>query len=119
MDRLTEIFHGEYIADIYEEETNESNYLRLSEERVNKIVQRLGEIEDLMEKGLLLRLPCEIGTSVWQIIKNSGGGRIPDWYELYETDFCPDMMVDGRFGNTVFLTQVEAEQRIKELENNK
>jgi hypothetical protein len=96
------------------------------------ITEKLAEYEDLEEQGLLLRLPCKVGDTVWiitqvfngintvwaignRIIDHVGGNRLNPVYmvskEPYELRFHP-----SQFGKTVFLTEEEAEARLKELE---
>ena len=100
------------------------SYSNYSTERIN---ERLAEYEDLEEQGLLLRLPCKVGDTVYVLYKNivtekqvydvqyRGGITYQNgqrWYvnieglAYYEMDF----------GKTVFLTQDEAEQKLKEKE---
>ena len=88
--------------------------------------EKLADYEDLEEQGLLLRLPCPIGTTVYNTT----------WWD----DVTEKVKVDGKifcrtvrkhkvskstfslldvkdFGKTVFLTQEEAEQKLKEKES--
>ena len=91
-----------------------------------RIIERLAEYEDLEKQGLLLRLPCPIGTTVYNTT----------WWD----DVTEKVKVDGKifcrtvrkhkvskstfslldvkdFGKTVFLTKAEAEQKLKEMES--
>ena len=77
-------------------------------------VDKLGELEDAEEQGLLLRLPCKEGTTVWGLIRFSGGGRVPSWYELCEYNFTLPMLKE--IGKTVFLTREDAELALAEKE---
>ena len=91
------------------------------------LLEALGKYEDADEQGLLLRLPCKVGDTVYVLCKNivtekqvydvqyRGGityQKGQRWYvniggvAYYEMDF----------GKTVFLTQEEAEQKLKEKE---
>ena len=104
------------------------------------IVQKLGEYEDLEEQGLLLRLPCKVGDTVYCIYeryaKCSEYGQVFEEYscqgcECLECDSHKELYVQSqkvygldwivsnlkRFGKTVFLTQAEAEQKLKEMES--
>lgn len=88
--------------------------------------EKLADYEDAEEQGLLLRLPCPIGTTVYNTT----------WWD----DVTEKVKVDGKifyrtvrkhkvskstfslldvkdFGKTVFLTQAEAEQKLKEIES--
>ena len=77
-----------------------------------KIIERLAEYEDLEEKGLLLRLPCKVGDTVYHVVQ----GRI---IEVSNVDlfFLLLSVAENRFNNSVFLTQEEAEQKLKEMES--
>lgn len=95
---------------------------QLQETRESKIVlNRLAELEDKIEDGTLIELPCKVGDIVYQF---DNGGEI---YELmilhiniykgkpyYETDAID---FDNRaIGESIFLTKAEAEARLKELQ---
>ncbi|MDE7342263.1 MAG: hypothetical protein K2N80_17170 [Lachnospiraceae bacterium] len=67
---------------------------------------------DLEEQGKLLELPCAVGDTVWCVHIYSGGGRVPNWGEIYETKFSVGMYED--FEKTVFLTEEAAEAALKE-----
>lgn len=94
---------------------------QLQETRESKIVlNRLAELEDKIEDGTLIELPCKVGDIVYQF---DNGGEI---YELmilhiniykgkpyYETDAID---FDNRaIGESIFLTKAEAEARLKEF----
>lgn len=136
------------------------------------MVQKLGEYEDLEEQGLLLRLPCKVGDTVYATCtceavdtvldgtlhgSNGGFGTATGYYCPYElNDKCPHTDADDcdecknieavfedtidyiniteyeviiglrntnlcvtidEIGKTVFLTQAEAEQKLKEMES--
>ena len=96
------------------------------------------EYENLEEQGLLLRLPCKVGGTVYCIYerytKCSENEQEFDEYscqgcECLECDSHKELYVQSqkaysldwivsnlkRFGKTVFLTQEEAEQKLKEM----
>ena len=68
MERLTKISAvGEYLPRkslnlIHKSDSSESN--------LTEILEKLGKYEDAEEKGLLLRLPCEVGDTVYLIDKD-------------------------------------------------
>lgn len=72
-------------------------------------IAKLAAYESAEEQGLLLRLPCKVGDTVY-LIKNDGKivARVAD------------MMFIGvlweEFGKTVFLTRTEAEAKLAEME---
>ena len=92
---------------------------------------KLKDIEDLDEQGLLLRLPCKIGSTLYQPIYSSINeykvtGLCFDihhnkWmYEvIYEVGFeWHKTVCDINYiGKTVFLTKLEAEKKLKEMES--
>ena len=102
--------------------------------------EKLAEYEDLEEQGLLLRLPCKVEETVYCIYerytKCSEYGQVLEEYscqgcECLECDSHKELYVQSqkaysldwivsnlkRFGKIVFLTQEEAEQKLKEMES--
>ena len=92
--------------------------------------ETLKKYEDLEEQGLLLMLPCKVGDTVYAIGFNNNK---PIIYEsvvlrilITEKEIVFNVKVDefeinsqlkqSMFGKTVFLTQAEAEQKLKEME---
>ena len=91
-----------------------------------RIIERLAEYEDLEEQGLLLQLPCPIGTTVYNTtwwddvqekVKVDGKTfyRTVPKHKVSKSTFSVMDIYD--FGKTVFLTQAEAEQELKEMES--
>ena len=76
------------------------------------VLGKLAEYEDLEEQGLLLKLPCKVGSTVYHIANK----RILE-VENVDVFFLCLCVAECRFGNTVFLTQAEAEQKLKEMES--
>ena len=90
-----------------------------------KVYFKLKEYEDLEEQGLLLRLPCKIGTKVYNItwwddvqkkvvVKGKTYYRTIHKHKVSKSTFGYTDIDD--FGKTVFLTKSEAEQKLKEME---
>lgn len=93
--------------------------------------ERLKEYEDLEEQGLLLRLPCKMGSTLYQPIDN----QINEYYIIglrfditrnkfmYEVTYNIGLdwyntTCDFEYINdVVFLTKEEAEQKLKEMES--
>jgi len=92
--------------------------------------ERLKEYEDAEEQGLLLHLPCEIGTRVWIVGKRFSHretvhvgydhmGEIVEKRDVYRSHVS-----EGKFklenikdvGKTIFLTREEAEAKMAEWE---
>ena len=100
-------------------------------------VEQYKDYKDAEEKGLLLRLPCKVGDTVYQISENfiepctietislgnyvDRNGNYCNIAEIYyDRDDCPYVSTAIYFtdiGETVFLTQAEAEQKLKEMKN--
>lgn len=104
---------------------------------MKKMIRKLAAYEDLEEQGLLVRLPCKVGDTVWD---NDFG--YPELYEIkaFSYGYCdsyvdPDIedeiifyyenyngSITGAFpmseiGKTVFLTREEAEKKLEEMKN--
>ena len=104
---------------------------------VGKAIEKLADYEDAEEQGLLVRLPCKVGDTVWD---NDFG--YPKSYEIkaFSYGYCdnyvePDIDIEdqiifyyenysgsiaGAFpmseiGKTVFLTREEAEKKLEEM----
>ena len=71
--------------------------------------ETLKKYEDLEEQGLLLRLPCKVGDSIYSVIE--------DGLTIIELKFSLDFYVRRKndIGKTVFLTKSESEAKLKEL----
>ena len=90
----------------------------------NLLLEKLGDYEDLEEQGLLLRLPCKIGDTVYSIandgkiypVKATREVRIVNGVLHIICESCrySDLVSYDDIGKTVFLTQGEAEQKLKE-----
>ena len=91
-----------------------------------RIIERLAEYEDLEEQGLLLRLPCPIGTTVYNTtwwddvtekvdVDGKTFYRTVHKHKVSKSTFSLLDIYD--FGKTVFLTKAEAEQKLKEMES--
>ena len=69
------------------------------------------------EQGLLLRLPCKVGDIVYKII-NQRDNYDDTVYQIVSSTIFELSMID-KIGKTVFLTQAEADQKLKEMESEK
>lgn len=88
---------------------------------------KLKDYENLEEQGLLLRLPVPIGTTVYKFEPLAKGTKryIKTTITRYEvfSDSIWFTFANGLgrniedFGKYVFLTQAEAEQKLKEMES--
>ena len=89
---------------------------------MRKSFQKLKEYEDLEDQGLLLRLPTEAYFIKDNIVRKG-------WVQELVYSPCRKLLLDIRYddnsldsyrgylGNTVFLTQAEAEQKLNEMES--
>lgn len=93
-------------------------------------VKRLGELEDKIEAGTLVELPCKVGDVVYEVFKNhktpfiqqtkiekiiitNKGLRLKlERNSVYETSIAS-------LGKTLFLTKAEAEKKLEEVQNDK
>ena len=91
-------------------------------EIMTSVCEKLGKYEDLEEQGLLLRLPTEAYFIKDNIVRKG-------WVQELVYSLCSKLLLDIRYddnsldsyrgylGNDVFLTQAEAEQKLKEMES--
>ncbi|MEG0021083.1 MAG: hypothetical protein RR728_11080, partial [Oscillospiraceae bacterium] len=94
-------------------------------------LSKLQEYEDAEEQGLLVRLPCKVGDTVYEANKR---GFIST-YKIISVHFsnCSTLigwtLIDGEYSNlngfellalgkTVFLTKADAEKALAESEDN-
>ena len=82
---------------------------------IQKAFEKLAEYEELEEQGLLLRLPCKVGDIVYKII-NQRDNYDDTVYQIVSATIFELSMID-KIGKTVFLTKVEAEQKLKKMES--
>lgn len=88
---------------------------------VAELLEELKSYKDLEEQGLLVRLPCSIGTTVWDIcgmdirenvvsgLEYDKGGK---WFLWANEDECL-----GGLNVLVFLNREEAENKLEKLKN--
>ena len=102
---------------------------------IGDILGKLADYEDLDEQGLLLRLPCKVGSPLYRVYKKptkcTAYGEYKDDYACqgcekecdssyvwdiykYKADIKTIVSLSDEIGKTVFLTQAEAEQKLKE-----
>ena len=86
---------------------------------------RLAELEDKIENGTLVELPCKVGDTVYIVYLTT----MREWEVESVEIFYDDILFRlghkcttdynsfwlGEFGDTVFLTKAEAEKRLEEL----
>ena len=95
-------------------------------EIMTSVCEKLGKYEDLEEQGRLVKLPCKIGTKVYDItwwdnvqekvvVKGKTYHRTVYKHKVTKLPFTYSDMDD--LGKTIFLTKAEAEQKLKEMES--
>ena len=94
------------------------------------IYKRLAELEDKIEQGTLIELPCKVGDIFYYAnelrdivekhkvtaIEFSSETRIRTFYNRSTTEAYIAYFLPSYYGKTVFLTREEAEKRLKELQ---
>lgn len=124
MERLTNRNYGENSCAVY---TSYCDACRNSDchcELVEDMVKKLADYEDLEEQGRLVKLPCKIGTEVYDItwwdnvqekivVKGKVYYRTVHKNKVTKLPFTYSDI--DNFGKTVFLTKSEAEAKLKEL----
>ena len=135
MERLTEkqssgydlkAMNGEYCNRYCEQQRVQT----CNECGIYQAIQKLAEYEDLEEQGLLLRLSCKIGDTIWYVDNDDDDYPIKleidtisiddnknIWYYANDDVYGKFGFIDSDFGKTAFLTKAEAEQKLKEMEN--
>lgn len=82
---------------------------------------RLAELEDKIEDGTLVELPCKVGDKVYVIAKQGMDiytveeTKIVDfWFNKMDNKLYP-IDTDGITLNEIFITKAEAEKQLEEL----
>jgi hypothetical protein len=85
----------------------------------DKILTKLAVYEDLEEQGLLVRLPCPIGTTVWDIcgmdIRENVLSGIECGKDGKQFLWANHDEWLGELNDLVFLTREEAEKKLEEM----
>lgn len=87
------------------------------------VCKKLAEYEQLEEQGLLVRLPCPIGTTVWDICGMNIRENVLSGIECGK-DGKQFLWANhdewlGELNDLVFLTREEAEKKLEEMKNDK
>lgn len=88
---------------------------------VGKAIEKLADYEDLEEQGLLVRLPCKVGDSVFIIVRKDISKQkirkieISDCGIIFKTNRQKRTFSIAGFGESVFLTREEAEKKLEEI----
>ena len=104
---------------------------------LKEVIEKLGQYEDAEEQGLLLRLPCKVGDTIYKIPSETNyrlnivNGYTENNRVYKQPVYSVQMWSNGRFvvntcegldsvlsdsfGKTWFLTEEEAEQALKQM----
>lgn len=93
----------------------------LYDEPMASIIDRLAVLEDMIDDGTLIELPCKVGDKFYEVFECT--------QEYYEYECCGFSVVDGRvevinevdsryYADEVFFSKEEAEARLAELRGN-
>ena len=131
MDRWTERFTSDGEKAIAIHDGSDFPDVCFEGEREYDVMNALAEYEDLEEQGLLVRLPCKVGTEVFcyfpgdshctkcQIkkieIRPTIFGKICYFAEPVAQRGCCFRYFDTEFGKVIFLTREEAEKKLEEM----
>ena len=100
--------------------------------KILNLATKLKDYEDLEEQGLLLRLPCKIGDTIYEVSYENREFVIKEHIVkefIYRTYRFPRIEIYcenengflvcnniGKLDECLFLTQAEAEQKLKEMD---
>lgn len=134
MERLTE--RSKNTSMVWFKDNENSNMLlepcEMSSHNSRMAIEKLATYEDAEEQGLLLRLPCKVGDTVYAFLstcnyftecqinkielKPTLYGNTCYFLEPIGHRGCLYRCFEDDFGKTVFLTKEEAEAKLKEME---
>lgn len=124
-DDLIVYTNGKYEDTIPAEMTNDD---------IRAVLKKLADYEDLEEKGLLVRLPCKVGDTVYRVNAGAKQPIIPMTvseihFLCYKNERAVRFDAIGKedmgescyrledIGRIVFLTHEEAEKKLEEMQN--
>lgn len=132
---LNQLAYYENLAEVFEEKLQPEVFEFLKDEdelskwldRILYSVRKLNEYAIAEEQGLLLRLPCKVGDTVYSItwwddkterikVKGKTYYRTIREHKVTKEKFSLSQLY--KFGEEVFLTKKEAEAKLEELRGN-
>ena len=88
---------------------------------IQQVFKKLADYEDLEDQGLLVRLPCPIGTTVWDIygmdIRENVVSGIECGKDGKQFLWANHDEWIGELNVLVFLTREEAKKKLEEMKN--
>lgn len=118
-DWFGEVKQMERLTERYDVAPNGESDVWVKQHDYISAARKLAEYEDLEEQGLLVRLPCSIGTTVWDIygtgirknvVSGIEYGKDGRWFLWANEDEWL-----GELNVVVFLTREEAEKKLEEM----
>lgn len=97
----------------YEKLKEENKRIRFSNGLLEKELQ---QYRDLEEQGLLLKLPCKEGDTVYKLWYSNGIPYRIQELKIRTLENVVSIVKHNLLGERVFLTKEEAEQKLKELQ---
>ncbi|MBD5543773.1 MAG: hypothetical protein HDR01_05915 [Lachnospiraceae bacterium] len=83
---------------------------------IEKALEKLAEYEDLEEQGKLLKLPCAVGDTIYEIYSDNIKEHKVDEVSTHSI-WIDNMYFDhADIGQNIFLTQEEAQAALSELQ---
>jgi len=84
--------------------------IRINDSEMLKVAETLEEYQNLDTEGMLLRLPCPIGTPIWVIVDDFDHDL-----EIVEDTFNLHHLTMVTFGVDAFLNDEDAKERLEKL----
>lgn len=113
-ERLTDKKWKEIEKHCYAKGLHFSNHF--TEEETDEMIKRLAELEDKIESGKLVELPCKIGDTLYGISAPLHIEKAKLSEVCYEVVTKDGHYLIGHFGISLFTDKSQAEARLKELE---
>ena len=82
---------------------------------INQCFEKLAMYEDLEEQGLLFRLPCKVGDTVYRLFHVNGIPYVVQSMPVRMLSQVIRIMEDDAFNKTVFLTRADAEAALEKM----
>lgn len=84
---------------------------------LEKALEKLATYEDLEEQGLLVRLPCKVGDTVYKFwYYDRSPYKIQQHVIRTLSEIC-ELIESKKLGKSVFLTREEAVNKLEEMKN--
>lgn len=117
MERLTE--RSKNTIMVWFKDNENSNMLlepcEMSSHNSRMAIEKLATYEDAEEQGLLIRLPCKVGDSVYRFWYADGKAYKVQTQVIRTLANLVAIMESGEFGKSVFLSLEEAEAKLKKM----